>query len=174
MCQSALQSSVTGGAVTKELKDVIWTWLPGFVAGLVPLVVFLLVSSQVSDVVVPKDHIPVHHYLDGWIGHLLVLGMVTSAVSTFTAFPRLFAQRGASPDAGLGLLVVMTLTLVVSVAFYVLFEARLSQSHMIYWALFVAGLAWICSFYVELAIANVSLIRKRDRDAAAKPEINQA
>ena len=96
--------------------------------------------------------------------------MVTSAVSTFTAFPRLFAQRGASPDAGLGLLVVMTLTLVVSVAFYVLFEARLSQSHMIYWAIFVALLAWVCSFYVELAIANVSLMRRRERDNSAIPE----
>ena len=154
-----------GASVTKELKSVIWEWLPGMVAGIIPLLIFLAVSMN--------GHLPVggdelyeiyvaDRFWNGLLGHLLVFSMVTSAVSTFTSFPRVFAKRREnSPigEASLGLVMCITLILVFSVVMYVMQEDRDLGNRSGWGALVIAVLlvvaAAIASFYMEMTIANL-------------------
>ncbi|HVU28767.1 MAG TPA: hypothetical protein VHE36_00065 [Sphingomicrobium sp.] len=104
------------------MKDVVWDWLPGFAAGLIPLVIFLFVSAMAAP---PAKETPDQwwkHFNNGLVDHLIILGLVTSAVSTFTTFPKLF--KGSKPPEGAPvLMIVVIVTLVISVSMYVLREA---------------------------------------------------
>lgn len=81
--------------MSAEFKRVIWRWLPGAVAGLFPLAIFVVVASMTFSA--PNGGPAIDRHI-GLVNHLLVFGIVTSCVSTFTAFPRLFAYNpGFSP-----------------------------------------------------------------------------
>jgi FtsH-binding integral membrane protein len=154
--------------MSQDLKEVIWEWLPGVVAGLIPLVVFLLVANQV-----PPPHgdpaAAAQHYREGMVGHLLVFGIVTSSVSTFTAFPRLFSYRSDGEPMGqqsLGLVMMITLILVFSVALYVLQEARVTNGQTVFAGLVIVGSAILTSLYIEFSIANLRLARRVRRAPA--------
>jgi uncharacterized BrkB/YihY/UPF0761 family membrane protein len=150
--------------MTKELKKVVWQWLPGMVAGIIPLLIFLAVSMNkglgYTDEI--SRTFEGYRFWDGLVGHLLVFGIVTSSVSTFTAFPRVFAKRtedSAIGDASLGLVMCITLVLIFSVVMYVMQEAREVGTAIGWGALLVAALlvvaAAIASFYMEMTIANL-------------------
>jgi hypothetical protein len=146
--------------MSQELKQVIWEWLPGVVAGLIPLVVFLLVASQTGGMSHDDPAAAARHFHDGLVGHLLVFGIVTSSVSTFTAFPRLFSHSREGEPIGqqsLGLVMVITLILVFSVALYVLQEARVASGERIIASLVIVGSAIVTSLYIEFSIANLRL-----------------
>ena len=152
--------------MSQELKRVIWEWLPGVVAGLIPLVVFLLVASQTGGTPQADPAAAALHYHDGMVGHLLVFAIVTSSVSTFTAFPRLFSYSREGEPIGqqsLGLVMVITLILVFSVALYVLQEARVASGQTIVASLVIVGSAILTSLYIEFSIANLRLGGPPDR-----------
>jgi len=147
--------------VTKALKSVIWEWLPGVVAGFMPLFVFLLARSQTSAVVGNPAH-PAMPFADGFLEHLVVFSIVTSCVSTFTSFPRLFAyNREDAPigQASLGLVMLITLILVISVAMYALKEAHVLNTDNVVPGVLLVLATLITSIYMEIAIANVRLAR---------------
>lgn len=150
--------------MTKDLKKVVWQWLPGMVAGIIPLLIFLAVSMnrRVHD---PDEMYRAYasfRFWEGFVGHLLVFGIVTSSVSTFTSFPRVFAKRkenSAIGDASLGLVMCITLVLIFSVVMYVMQEGR-EPGETVGWGAFVVacllvGAAAIASFYMEMTIANL-------------------
>lgn len=153
--------------MTRDMKNVIWEWLPGVVAGIIPLLIFLAVSAN--------GHVPPgadetyrkfasDRFWDGLLGHLFVFSMVTSAVSTFTSFPRVFAKREENTpigEASLGLVMCITLILIFSVVMYVMEEARELGETTGWWPFVIAFLlmaaAATASFYMEVTIANLRL-----------------
>lgn len=149
-----------GATVTRDSKKVVLEWLPGVVAGLMPLAVFLLVKSQL---ILPEDKavaVADHAFRDGLNEHLVVFSIVTSAVSTFTAFPRLFvaSQEDESPigPASLSYVMMITLILVFSVAVYVLQEAAVTDNSYLPGGLLL-GATLLISLLMEFAIANLRL-----------------
>ena len=159
----------------KELKRVVWEWLPGLVAGLIPLAVFLLVSVEA---IVPTGVNPEQwwaSFCSSLVDHLLIVAIVTSAVSTFTAFPRLFAfNRDDFPlgEGSLVLVMVITILLVFSVAMYVL-----RQSHGMQDGSFLDSGLWVAvglalaaaatSYYLEVTIANLRFNHSQQKGPAA-------
>ena len=137
---------------------VVLGWLPGVVAGLMPLAVFLLVKAQATPAPNAKAADLSALFWDGLVGHLVVFSIVASSVSTFTSFPRLFAssQEKDTPigPASLILVMLITLILVFSVAMYVLEEARITENGFLAGALLMAATV-ATSFYMEVAIANL-------------------
>lgn len=159
--------------MTKELKRVIWEWLPGVVAGLMPLLVFMLVKSQVLPIAAGKTADAAllaaaaeHRFYQGLGEHLIVFSIVTSTVSTFTSFPRLFANSQVDAPIGqasLGLVMLITLILAFSVAMYVLHEAGVTNTNTLWPSATLVLATLVTSLYMEFAIANIRLSR-----AAAK------
>lgn len=154
--------------MTKELKRIVWEWLPGVVAGLMPLLVFVLVKSQATSLPTAGNAVvaaleATQRLHDGLAEHLIVFSIVTSTVSTFTSFPRLFANNQEDAPIGqasLGLVMLMTLILVLSVAMYVLHEANFSDASTIWPSVLLVIVTLITSLYIEVAIANVRLARR--------------
>lgn len=141
-----------------KTKQVFWEWVPGPAAGLLPLCIFWVDTLFTLSIDLPNGHPNVHH--DGWIGHWLVLAVVTSTVSTFTSYPRLFAFRLAGEpigNASLGLVMVNTLILVFSATLYTIHEQHRQAQDMI-WSAFAAAIAAAAiSLWLEFAIANLKL-----------------
>lgn len=138
-----------------------WDWLPGVVAGFIPLFVFILVHVSV---VLPTDAAQGEsaRILGGLTEHLLVFCIVSSCVSTFTSFPRLFFYRESETPLGLGalgLMMLTTLILVFSVAIYALHEALDTRSVALGGGIVLALVTLWSTLYMELAIANVRLRR---------------
>lgn len=152
----------------KQTKRVIWDWLPGIVAGLMPLCIFGVVSMYVTAIGLPEGHPDVMEDMirDGWVGHLLVLSIVTSTVSTFTAYPRLFMEKEAGAQIGGGsLMFVMlnTLILILSAVLYAIHELHLPREIALRVAGIVAIFAAAVSLYLEFAISNHQLQRNKSR-----------
>lgn len=156
--------------MTKEMKHVVWEWLPGVIAGFFPLLIFLFVSAQAT---VPQGDIAAttkwwENFHDGLVEHLIVLGIVTSAVSTLNSFPRLFSLNREDTPLGEGSLILVMLTvliLVFSVVMYALQQAKAADTHSLWTGNFwlAAGLAVVpavTTYYVEVTIANLRM--KRD------------
>lgn len=153
--------------MTRAIRVVVWDWLPGFAAGLIPLLVFLFVSVEASPP--PTETAPQWwaKFDSGLVDHLLILAMVTSAVSIFSSFPRLF--RGAKRVQGsLVLMILVTVTLVMSVAMYVLREANAAPAaslsgNSFSMCLGLALAASVISYYLEVTVTNLGLRNKRQR-----------
>lgn len=152
--------------MTQNFKHVIWEWLPGVVAGLIPLLVFLFVSVQADGPTNPTElGLWWKSFYDGLLEHLIVLGIVTSAVSTFTSFPRLFSLNREDNPLGQGSLVLVmliTIVLIFSVAMYVMSEARATEMHSVLTGTFATAVglavaAAATSYYIEVTIANLRL-----------------
>jgi hypothetical protein len=155
--------------MTREMKGVIWEWLPGVAAGFMPLFVFLLVKAQAMPdphltgaAAAQAAHLASARTIGGLAEHLVVFAIVTSTVSTFTTYPRLFARGRADPTIGpasLGLVMLMTFMLVFSTAEYVLHESSYSEPSSFWQGGLLALATLILSFYMEVTIANVSMAR---------------
>jgi hypothetical protein len=169
-----------GSRVTKDFKRVVWEWLPGVVAGFMPLFVFILVKAHVIPPVPPEAtkspeamahfaKVTAGHFWYGLTEHLIVFSIVASSVSTFTSFPRLFSESLEDAPIGrasLGLVMAITLILVFSVAMYALHEARVTGNGVTWTAGIVVLVTLGVSLYMEFAIANLRLARHAARRAA--------
>jgi len=154
--------------VQTETKAVVWEWLPGIVAGLMPLVVYGIVVTVIPEEM-PPHHPVVHVVRNGWIAHLLVWSIVTSTVSTLMAYPRLFSfrqQGAAAGGASLGLVMLNTLMLVFSVALYTLHETRLVKVDLTITAIIFTSAIGFTSLIIEFVIANLR-IRLRNPDGVS-------
>jgi hypothetical protein len=105
-----------------------------------------------------NGHLDVHR--SGLTAHFLVLAIVTSTVSTFTAYPRLFSENLSGEAIGrgsLGLAMANTLILVFSASIYTLHEQYDPRSDLLVLSMVVAGLSGLMSLWLEFAIANLRL-----------------
>jgi hypothetical protein len=131
-----------------------------------PLMVFMLVKAQVVPSAPPTGaavNEALARFWDGLTEHLIVFSIVTSCVSTFTSFPRLFSyslEDAPIGRASLGLVMLITLILVFSVAMYTLHEARVTGAGAAWPASLLVLVTLATSFYMEFAIANVRLARR--------------
>jgi len=144
----------------ETVREIFWNWLPGLVAGLMPMLAFLLVNLEVKAPELPPRHPPIYPFYIGLVGHLFILSIVTAAVSIYSSLPRLFSEphrATRSREASLYFAILLTLILVTSVTLYALFEARVARAHMLAWSGTIAAFAACVSFLIELAIVNIRL-----------------
>lgn len=128
-----------------------------------PLLVFLLVRFAVTAPAITNLNAHDSRQLwDGLTEHMLIFSIVTSCVSTFTSFPRLFFYREEETPLGLGALgfvLLTTLILVFSVAIYALHEAVDTRDTAFWGGLALLVVTLAATFYMEVALANVRLRR---------------
>jgi hypothetical protein len=146
--------------MSTELKRVIWRWLPGVFAGIVPLLIFLVVASQLSAPSPVAAAAMTRHFHAELVGHLLIFGIVTCTVSIVASFPRLFSFSNEGDPIGmasLGLVMLITFIMALSLVLYALLEARVTDGHSQAAGWLIVGSAVVTSFYIEVAIANLRL-----------------
>lgn len=151
--------------MTAELKVVVWDWFGALLAGLIPLLIFLLVS--VTAISTPNEDPAVWwvHFYGELVDQLLVLAIVTSTVSTFTAVPRLVKGRG-SPDGAITLIMIVTVVLIASVVLYVLQQTHVAPVVSLFGISFLLAVglvlaASVSSYYLAVTVTNLGLRKTR-------------
>jgi len=166
-CETSAQP-FGGTALEAKTKRVLTEWSSGPIAGLVPLGVFLLIHSVEKAEALPKGHPRVYGFERDLIGHLLVFAIVTSSVSTFTAFQRLFGKQASVQlgDASALLIVWNTLILVFSTTLYSLVLSRSAGTGIGIW--FYSGILVIFTIVVSIAI-EFAIANERLRETGESP-----
>ncbi len=147
-----------------------WEWLPGVVAGGLPMVVFLIGATFPS----PAERATMDRQ---FIAHMLILAIANSSVSIMSSFARLL--RGEVTNfltGGRGPLGLMVLTIAILLYVTALYDrAEGGHDGLIMLLMAVGGLVTsLCvSLYLEVAIARLRAAAQRLREGVPSLEIRQ-
>ncbi len=170
-----------GDKVSEPAWSAILDWLPGAVAGGLPMMVFLMANAlNGKPGTVGAEHHHFHFY-ESLVAHMLILGIANSSVSVMTAFTQVFAGRlpsilrdGRGPSI---LVFISVVTLVYQTSLY----AWLESGAMGLPLAIMAGLGLLGSLVVSLYLSfalgrlyQLAAIRKkmkadRKRHVAIRP-----
>lgn len=151
----------------RAIYAALWEWSPGVVAGLFPLLIFLLSAGMPGHVSTHSNSGPYTDFTNELLAHMLVLGIVSCAVTVVTSFARLltgripnFLRDGRGP---VGLVMLLLFALMYMGALYTSHQNGHRGPPM--WTLTLLGLgaSLTISLYMEFAIARMNEIAKAKR-----------
>ena len=148
--------------MSKAIWEAIWEWIPGVVAGGLPMMVFI-----VCDVLAVSNGSQHTDNGNAFAAHMLILAIANSSVSAVTSFSRLV--RGRVPNflrdgRGPVLMIILILVILAYVtALYALLEGGTGGELM--YRLALGGLvgSLLTSLYMEFTIARLHELAKARR-----------
>lgn len=152
-------SGVSDGAVGQAF----WEWIPGVVAGVLPLAVYLLVlgiGGHEAPSLSPEHPPLINNDLEA---HLLIFVIANSAVSFVSSHVRLFRLKGLVTEhsrSHLGLNLVTMVALVLGVAVYAILEIGTDGFGMTAASFGLLFLSLVPSFFVEIALARIAIANR--------------
>lgn len=148
------------GASDGAVLRAFWEWIPGVVAGVLPLAVYLLVIMIGGH---ESPELPSQHprLIDNDLeAHLLIFVIANSAVSFVSSFVRLTRLKGpvtAHSRAHLGLNLVTLTALVLGVAVYAVLEIGTDGLGLTVASFSLLFLSLVPSFFVEISLARIAI-----------------